>query len=110
MNRKPLQKLLFVVVVLGSLSMVVRSVQANTGVPSECAQTALAAWKAAQLENPESYSHYERNFIEISRYLRARARGDKAQFLEWYRDACIVKRVPRNVRVEGNRVLLGARA
>lgn len=82
----------------------------NTGTPSDCAQTALAAMKAVHLDNLEHHNFHERQFIEASRYLWIRSGGNKELFLEWYRDACEVRRLPGNVRIEEGRVVMRSRA
>jgi len=98
--------LAFVVLIL----LVAPSAKANTGTPSECALTALAALKAAQMENPKPENFIEARFIKLSRYLWHHSRGNEARFLGWYRKACNDGRLPKYIRVKEDRVILGNEA
>lgn len=85
------------------LLIIVPAASATTATPSECTASAIAARQAARLPVEAGRNVYERQFIELSKYLW-RESGAAAVFYKRYRFHCRADRVPKYIRVKNGRV------
>ncbi|WP_375191823.1 hypothetical protein [Marinobacter sp.] len=103
----PIEALWYGLAFVVLIAIVAPSANAKIGQPDECALTAIAALKVAQMGKAKASNYIEVYFIKLSGYLWYHARGDEGRFLGWYREACEMRRAPRFIRVHGDRVVKG---
>ncbi|MCK2149504.1 hypothetical protein MYE70_10545 [Marinobacter alexandrii] len=81
--------------------------EAVTTQPGECSLTAMAALQVAKMERPRIEDRTDLLFVQFTRFIWHRARGDENKFLRWYRIACEHRRVPRYYRVVNGEMVRG---